>query len=138
MADEAGKTLTEQQRKWFASITASMQEETGKTLDEWVEIARTSPETTHHKRVKWFKAEHGLGQNRASIVLMKAFPENAMGAQPDAARAAIAPRRKSNAWKPEGAPVRCRRCMPTRPTTASPAPPWRCACARKARAGCRR
>lgn len=74
MADGPGKTLTEQQQKWFASIIASMRAETGKTLEEWVEIAKTTPETAHGGRVKWFKAEHGLGQNRASVVLMKAFP----------------------------------------------------------------
>jgi hypothetical protein len=75
MADETGKTLTEQQKKWFASIVASMQAETGKTLEEWVAIAKTTPETAHGKRVKWFKAEHDLGQNRASVVLMHAFPQ---------------------------------------------------------------
>ena len=75
MAGETGKTLTEQQEKWFASIVASMQAETGKTLEEWIEIAKTAPDETHHKRVKWFKAAHGLGQNRASVVLMKAIPE---------------------------------------------------------------
>ena len=95
MADEAGKTLTEQQKKWFASITASMQDETGKTLDEWVEIARTSPETTHGKRVKWFKTEHGLGQNRASVVLMKAFPSEDADAGGAGARKAL--------WKDSGA-----------------------------------
>jgi hypothetical protein len=95
MADGAGKTLTEQQKKWFASITASMREETGKTLDEWVEIAKTTPETTHGKRVKWFKAEHGLGQNRASVVLMKAFPSEDADAGGAGARKAL--------WKDAGA-----------------------------------
>jgi hypothetical protein len=95
MADETGKTLTEQQQKWFASIIASMQAETGKTIDEWVEIARTTPEATHGKRVKWFKTEHGLGQNRASIVLMKAFPGEGVDASSDGARKTL--------WKDAGA-----------------------------------
>ena len=95
MAEPTGKTLTEQQEKWFASIIASMKAETGKTLEEWVEIAKTSPEPTHHKRVKWFKAEHGLGQNRASIVLMKAFPDQGTDAGEAGARKAL--------WKDAGA-----------------------------------
>ena len=95
MADEAGKTLTEQQKMWFASITASMQDETGKTFEEWVEIAKTTPEATHGKRVKWFKAEHGLGQNRASVVLMKAFPGEGADTGSDGARKTL--------WKDAGA-----------------------------------
>ncbi len=94
MADGPGKTLTEQQRKWFASVIASMQTETGKTLEEWVALARTTPETTHGKRVKWFKAEHGLGQNRASVVLMKAFPHEGPASGEAGARQAL--------WKDAG------------------------------------
>ncbi len=86
MPEETGKTLTEQQQKWFASIIASMQAETGKTLEEWVEIAKAGPEASHHKRVKWFKAEHDLGQNRASIVLRHAFPNQDPEASSDATR----------------------------------------------------
>ena len=94
MADGPGKTLTEQQRKWFASVIASMQTETGKTLEEWVALARTTPETTHGKRVKSFKAEHGLGQNRASVVLMKAFPHEGPASGEAGARQAL--------WKDAG------------------------------------
>lgn len=87
MADDARKTRTEQQEKWFASVIASMAAETGKSLDDWVAIARACPEATHGKRVKWFKAQHGLGQNRASIVLMHAFPEDR--GEPDDLRGAL-------------------------------------------------
>ena len=97
MADEAGKgesaksggSLTEAQKKWFASIIASMKAETGKTLEEWVEVARQTPETTHGKRVKWFKAAHGLGQNRASVVLARAFPSSGVGEDKSGLRAAL-------------------------------------------------
>ncbi len=95
MPDRTGKTLTEQQQKWFASIVASMQAETGKTLEEWVEIAKTTPEASHGKRVKWFKAEHELGQNRASVVLMKAFPGEGADGSSDGARKTL--------WKDAGA-----------------------------------
>lgn len=66
--------LTERQQKWFASVKASLERDTGKSLDAWVEIARACPETAHRARLKWFKDHHGLGQNRASQVLSAAFP----------------------------------------------------------------
>ncbi|MFI4933678.1 MAG: DUF4287 domain-containing protein [Caulobacterales bacterium] len=66
--------LTERQQKWFASVKASLERDTGKTVDEWVAIARTCPETGHRARLRWFKEVHGLGINRASQVLTAAFP----------------------------------------------------------------
>jgi hypothetical protein len=38
-------------------------------LAQWAEIARACPETKHRAKLQWFKEIHGLGQNRASIVL---------------------------------------------------------------------
>jgi hypothetical protein len=64
---------TERQAKYFASMRGSLQAATGKSLDEWVAIARTCPETRHRARLKWFKEHHGLLQNRASQVLDAAF-----------------------------------------------------------------
>ena len=65
--------LTERQRKWFATIREGLQRDTGKTMEEWVAIAHTCPETGHRARLKWFKETHGLLQNRASQVLSEAF-----------------------------------------------------------------
>jgi hypothetical protein len=66
--------LTDRQRKWFASVQAGLERDTGKTLDEWVAIARACPESGHRARQKWLKDNHGLGVNRASQVLAAAFP----------------------------------------------------------------
>jgi hypothetical protein len=66
--------LTAQQRKWFASVREGLQRETGRSLAEWVAIAKTCPETAHRARLRWFKENHGLLQNRASYVLGEAFP----------------------------------------------------------------
>ena len=82
-------TMTARQEKWFASILESMERETGKTLDEWVAIARTCPETKPGARKAWFKAAHGIGTNRASVILGKAFPETAHWAEPDNLRDAL-------------------------------------------------
>jgi hypothetical protein len=76
-------SMTARQEKWFASILESMERETGKTMDEWIAVARTCPESKPAKRKAWFKEHHGIGTNRASIILGKAFPETSHWADPD-------------------------------------------------------
>ncbi len=83
--------LTVQQKKWFASIREGLQRETGKSLAEWVEIAKTCPETRPRTRLKWFKETHGLLQNRASYVLGEAFPSGGGWDEPDSLRDALWP-----------------------------------------------
>jgi hypothetical protein len=78
--------LTDRQRKWFASVQASLERDTGKTLDEWVAIARTCPETRPRARTQWLKAHHGLGVNRAAQVLSAAFPSDEGWDQPEKLR----------------------------------------------------
>jgi hypothetical protein len=89
MPKVAPEHLTAQQRKWFASVRDGLQRETGKSLAEWVAIARTCPETAPRARLKWFKDTHGLLQNRASYVLGEAFPPEVGWSQPDALRAQL-------------------------------------------------
>ncbi len=81
--------LTKQQKKWFASVRDGLQRETGKSLAEWVAIAKTCPETAHRARLKWFKDNHGLLQNRASYVLSEAFPPAVGWDDAEALRAAL-------------------------------------------------
>ena len=78
-------TLTERQQKWFASVKAGLERDTGKTLDQWVNIAKTCPETKPRARQAWLKAQHGLGQNRAMQVLNAAFPSDEPGWDEDEA-----------------------------------------------------
>ena len=67
-------TLTDRQKKWFASVRASLQRDTGRTLDEWVAIALTCPEIRPRARAAWLKDNYGLGVNRAAQILGAAFP----------------------------------------------------------------
>jgi hypothetical protein len=77
-------SLTERQEKWFASVREGLERETGRTLAEWAALARACPESAHRKRLAWMKAEFGLGQNRASMVLNAAFPTASGWSKPDA------------------------------------------------------
>jgi hypothetical protein len=79
----AHANLTERQEKWFASVRGGLERDTGKTLAEWIAIARTCPETAHRARLKWFKEQHGLLQNRASHVLSEAFGDKMAWSEPD-------------------------------------------------------
>lgn len=73
--DTKPQGLTEQQQKWFASVRANLERETGKTLEQWVEIVRRDcPETKPRARTDWLKATHGIGQNRAATIFSVAFP----------------------------------------------------------------
>ena len=80
--------LTPRQQKWFASVRASLERDTGKSLDQWVAIARGCPETAPRKRIDWLRTHHGLGQNRASQVMSAAFPQTSWD-DADALRAAL-------------------------------------------------
>ena len=63
------ESLTDQQKNWMAKVRASLETSTGKSMDEWIVVARTNPETKPRARVQWMKDTHGLGQNYSMMVL---------------------------------------------------------------------
>lgn len=75
--------LTERQQKWFASVEASLERDTGKTLAQWVTIAKKCPETAPKKRAVWLREKYGVGANRAAHILHAAFPPDASWDNPD-------------------------------------------------------
>lgn len=88
--DTKPQGLTEQQQKWFASVRANLQRETGKTLEEWVEIVRRDCQETKPKaRNDWLKATYGIGQNRAATIFGVAFPSEMGWDDADGLRAAL-------------------------------------------------
>jgi hypothetical protein len=78
--------LTPRQQKWFASVKASLERDTGKTLEAWAAIARTCPETKPKARSEWLRKTHGLGANYGAQVLMAAFPASVGWDEPDKLR----------------------------------------------------
>ena len=85
----AASNLTPRQQKWFASVQASLERDTGKTLDEWVAIAKSCPETRPRARTEWLRERYGLGVNRCAHVLSVAFPSTDGWDNPEAAREAL-------------------------------------------------
>ena len=85
-----GPRLTERQQKWFATVKANFEAQTGRSLEAWVEIMKTCPETTPKARQAWLKAEHGVGQNHASHILDAFNPAGGPGwDEPAELRAAL-------------------------------------------------
>ncbi|WP_425989981.1 DUF4287 domain-containing protein [Brevundimonas sp. TWP2-3-2] len=64
-----GPQLTERQAKWFATVKANFETRSGRTLEAWLEIMKTCPETALRAQLAWLKAEHGVGQNHGSQIL---------------------------------------------------------------------
>ncbi len=67
-------SLSEPQQRWFDALRTNLERETGRTLQGWAELARACPEPGRRARLRWMKQTHGLGQNRASLILAEAFP----------------------------------------------------------------
>lgn len=78
---ETGKTggdgaphLTPRQQKWFATVRANFEKQTGKPIAEWVAIAQACPHDKPKARADWLRSEYGIGVNHAAYILSEAFP----------------------------------------------------------------
>jgi len=82
--------LTERQQKWFASVKASLERDTGRPLDEWVEIVRRDcPETERRKQEAWLKAIYGMSMIRAGQIINAVSPEPDLWEDPAYQRAEL-------------------------------------------------
>lgn len=72
-----------------AAMIANMQEKTGKSLSQWLAIARQTGAAKHGELVKALKAEHGLGHGYANLVAHKLLKSDA-GSQAEAGTDLIA------------------------------------------------
>ena len=51
-----------------AAIAKSLEQRSGRSLDEWVAIANGAPSAGFMELVAWLKAEHGLGHFQARLI----------------------------------------------------------------------
>jgi len=90
-----GAQLTERQQKWFATVKANFEAQTGRPLEAWVEIMKACPETAPKAQQAWLKTEYDVGQNHASHILDTFNPAGGPGwDEPAELRAAL--------WKDAG------------------------------------
>lgn len=64
-----------------ASMVANLKEKTGKTLDQWLKIAKGSKHAKHGELVKFLKADHGLTHGYANLVAHKTLKSDAGSAE---------------------------------------------------------
>ena len=66
-----------------ASMVANFKDKTGKTLEQWLQIARKSKLARHGEIVAHLKGEHGLTHGYANMVAMEALKPAGGGAAGD-------------------------------------------------------
>ena len=59
--------------QYITSQVARLEKATGKSIAQWIRIARKCPPGTVPERLRWFRLHHGLGPARAALVLGRAF-----------------------------------------------------------------
>jgi hypothetical protein len=64
-----------------ATMMRNLEEKTGRSLDEWADVARASGHAKHGEIVSFLKSEHGLGHGYANLVAQRVLnpPEQAAG-----------------------------------------------------------
>ena len=65
-----------------AAMVANMKEKTGKTLPQWLKVAKASGETKHGALVKHLKSEHGLTHGYANLVAHEHLKSAASNSDP--------------------------------------------------------
>lgn len=76
----SGAGLTERQKKWFATVEANFEKQTGRPVAVWVDILNTGcPETRPKAQAAWLKATYGIGANHAAHILDAARPADEIG-----------------------------------------------------------
>lgn len=60
-----------------ASMIAAIREKTGKSLDEWVALAKKSGRAKHGELVAWLKTDHGFTHGYANLVAHTALQSDA-------------------------------------------------------------
>jgi hypothetical protein len=83
----------------FATMAENLRTKTGKTLDEWIAVARASGIGAHMALVNHLKGEHGLGHGYANMVVHAANASSSLSHDDDALVAAAFDGAKAH-WRP--------------------------------------
>ena len=82
--------MTERQKKWFATVQANFEKQTGRPVAVWVDILKKGcPDMGPKKQAAWLKATHGIGANHAAYIISSASPEGMGWDDPAALRDAL-------------------------------------------------
>jgi len=73
-----------------ATMVANLHEKTGKTLDQWLKVAKASGKSKHGEIVGHLKAEHGVGHGYANLIAQRFLQGDAPAAGDDLVEAQYA------------------------------------------------
>ena len=65
------------------TMIRNLKEKTGKSLDDWIKLARGTKITKHKELLTLLKTEHGLGHGYANLITLKALQSDAGSANDD-------------------------------------------------------
>jgi predicted transport protein len=77
--------MPESANKWSQGVKANLETATGKSLSEWIRIAKACPHEGVNDRLNRLREEHGLKMARAGTVLEAAFGTSLFGENDPAA-----------------------------------------------------
>ncbi|WP_260580463.1 DUF4287 domain-containing protein [Sphingopyxis sp. PET50] len=83
----------------FATMAENLRTKTGRTLDEWIAVARASGIGAHMALVKHLKSDHGLGHGYANMIVHAANASSSLSQDDDALVAAAFDGAKAH-WRP--------------------------------------
>lgn len=88
-------------RNNLLAIMRRLEENTGKTFEQWVVLLKKSGAASEAEALRWLKSEHGLGHFQASTVASHAFSGKVLGMydDPDALAAKLYSGKRA-VWKP--------------------------------------
>lgn len=72
--------MTQSPEEMANAMIANIKAKTGKTLEQWIDVARKSGAAKHGEIVKSLKADHGLTHGYANLVAHKTLKSDAGGA----------------------------------------------------------
>lgn len=61
------------------NMIKNLEEKTGRTLDQWMKLARSAGLEKHGEMVGWLKTKHALGHGYANLVVLKAREQASPG-----------------------------------------------------------
>ena len=67
----------------IATMARSIEVQTGRSVTDWVSLARATGLAKHGKILKWLKAEHGLGHGYANFLALRTLEAGATSPKAD-------------------------------------------------------
>src|ERR1700728_5181617 len=67
----------------IATMARNIEVQTGRSVTDWVSLARATGLAKHREIVKWLKAEHGLGHGYANFLALRTLEAGATSPKAD-------------------------------------------------------